>query len=366
MNPKVSVVMSVFNTEDYLKEALDSILSQTFTDFEFIVINDGSTDRSGDILHHYQSFHDVRLKIYSQENCGLVHSLNKGCALARAEYIARMDSDDISFPDRIERQVSFLEQNPRVAVLGGAVILMNSVGKPVDVVRYPEKDPSIKRDLLRYDCLAHPTIVMRKEAFKRAGGYRSSFRHAEDYDLWLRMAERFELANLPEPVLYHRIHEHQVSYAHIPQQTLSTLAAQTLAKKRKESGIEPPLQFDIVTPYVLDSLGVSLATITRQSAETYSNKANLMLKFGNEAVASQLLESALKIAPSTSLRRKFIAGFFIESARLNYKKGFTVKAILSALKACSLKPSSGMDLGRSLMARISLKEPKGKHATQKQ
>jgi glycosyltransferase involved in cell wall biosynthesis len=350
MNPKVSVVMSVFNTDDYLKEALDSILSQTFADFEFIIINDGSTDASSDILQHYQSIRDERLRIYTQKNCGLVHSLNKGCALAHAEYIARMDSDDISFPDRIARQVSFLEQNPRVAVLGGAVILVDSAGKSIDIVRYPEKDPSIKKELMHYDCIAHPAIVMRKGAFNSVGGYRSAFRHAEDYDLWLRMAERFELANLLEPVLYHRIHERQVSFSHILQQTLSTLAAQALATRRKEFGVEPPLQFDGVTTSVLYSLGVSHATITRQSAETYSSKANLMLKFDNDAVASQLLKSALKVAPSTSLRRKFIAEFLIESAKLDYKKGFTLKAVVSALKACSLKPSLGMHLGRSLIA----------------
>src|SRR5262245_27130869 len=159
--PIVSVVMSVLNGEPFLREAVESILGQTFGDFEFIVIDDGSTDASADILDSYQR-NDARVRVYHQENKGLVESLNRGCGLARGKYIARMDADDIATKERLMWQVEFVEKHPEVGVVGGAIEVINASGKSSVTHRYPLKNSDIYQALLRGDCpLVHPTVVMR-------------------------------------------------------------------------------------------------------------------------------------------------------------------------------------------------------------
>jgi len=208
--PRVSVVMSVYNGERFLPQAVDSILAQTFTDFEFIVVDDGSTDGTAEILRDYT---DPRLHVVRQENIGLIGSLTRAIGIASAKYIARMDADDISLPKRLEWQLVWLESHPQTAVLGTQV---SEIGDDELTIRrhyYPMDSTGIERALLRgATALCHGSVVFRRACFKRVGGYRQRFEHAEDYDLWLRLIERYDMGNLAEILYRKRLNLDGVSF----------------------------------------------------------------------------------------------------------------------------------------------------------
>jgi len=207
--PLVSVVMSVYNAEKYLVEAIESILQQTYKNFEFIIIDDGSTDRSSDIIKHY-ALHDHRVKIISRENWGLVDSLNEGIQKAKGKYIARMDADDISFSARLEKQVAFMEKNLDIGLSGTAVIMFGENRKE-NIWRCSITDKAIKTELLFFSPFAHPAIIMRREVIVLHRLQYHHFLHAEDFELWTRMAKIIKMANLSEVLLKYRVVEESIS-----------------------------------------------------------------------------------------------------------------------------------------------------------
>ena len=204
--PLISVVMPVYNCERYVAHAVESILAQTLVDFEFVIIDDGSTDKTPEILRRYAA-RDPRIRLVSRPNRGLVASLNEGLALARGELVARMDADDIAFPQRFERQIAFLRDHPDVVCVGSATLEIDEAGRELVVTAYPLHDEEIQECLLKgCSTLFHPTAMIRREAVISVGGYREEMKHGEDYDLWLRLGERGRLANLEEVLLRYRIH----------------------------------------------------------------------------------------------------------------------------------------------------------------
>jgi glycosyltransferase involved in cell wall biosynthesis len=206
--PKVSVLMPVYNGSRYLCEAIDSILGQTFADFELLVIDDGSTDDSAAIVHSHT---DGRIRLLSNNgNRGLVYSANRGLDMARGEYVARMDCDDISLPDRFARQVCFLDRNPDVGICGTHIEIF---GDRQWINRYPVDDAAIRCELLFGTALAHPSVMMRSSLFRESGlRYENRFANvAEDYDLWVRASQYTRLANLPRVLLRYRWHDSQTS-----------------------------------------------------------------------------------------------------------------------------------------------------------
>jgi hypothetical protein len=286
-DPLVSVVMAVYNGGEFLSEAIESVLKQSFADFDFVVIDDGSTDRTPDILRHYASA-DQRLRIYTQKNLGASASLNRGWRLARGELIAHMDADDVAKPERVERQVEFLKLHPEVAVLGTSCEFMSRDGSRRVAMPLPSEDADIKKTLPYGNCLAHPTIMMRKSALLEMGGYRSVFLYAEDYDLWLRMAERHALANLADPLLGYRIHSGQASIRHIRQQTILALAARLAARRRKESGIDPFDEVKPITEEMLYELGVTPESIDRAVAQSTAAMSEIALRLGETEIWNRL------------------------------------------------------------------------------
>ncbi len=202
--PRVSVVMSVYNGEKYLAQAIESILSQTFRDFEFIIVDDGSTDGTAGILSHYQQ-QDTRIHVLSHENQGVVASANTGCKMARGKYIARMDADDVSLPDRLALQVEYMETNPQIGVLGTLNKYYDEKGKFVKI--WPEHflPGTIRWVLLFEDCIANPSVLMRRELIEKMGFYSPDAVHAEDYDLWTRASPDFQMANLKKICMKRRI-----------------------------------------------------------------------------------------------------------------------------------------------------------------
>ena len=201
--------MPVYNGERYLPEALDSILAQTYTNFEFIIIDDGSTDGSLNVLQQYQK-RDARIRLISRENRNLATTLNDIIDLAQGKWIARMDQDDIALPERFERQLQWLEQTD-ADICGSWVRRFGTSDKRV--VRLRQTDDAIKMELLFCSPLAHPSVMMKTERLKQLR-YDKAWETAEDYDLWERAAEAgWKMANVPEVLLMYRLHVAQVSIA---------------------------------------------------------------------------------------------------------------------------------------------------------
>ncbi len=187
--------MAVWNTAPFVEEAVDSILGQTEWDLEFIVVDDGSTDGTAQIL---AGFDDARLTVIRQENQGVWAALNRGLREARGPLIARMDADDVAHPRRLQHQVDFLETHPRVALVGTACHKIDAAGRIFMLYAVPGDDRAIKQRLPHGNPFIHPAVLMRRVALDRVGVYRQH--EAEDYDLWLRVSERFEVANLEAPL----------------------------------------------------------------------------------------------------------------------------------------------------------------------
>lgn len=232
--PLVSVIMPVYNAARFVKLAVESILRQTMGDFEFLIINDGSTDETPEIL---QWIDDPRVRlIINEENLGLVTSLNRGLCLARGRYIARQDADDISLPARLERQVEFMEKAPTTALLGTNCAVIDEAGNIIDSIHFPTTNAEIQQRLPHGCCILHATVLMRRDCLENVGGYRQELYPAEDYDLWLRLAERFEVANLPESLYQMRIVHSSISAANVDRQLAYHRLARELAKRRQQTG----------------------------------------------------------------------------------------------------------------------------------
>jgi glycosyltransferase involved in cell wall biosynthesis len=211
-NPTISVVMPVYNTGSYLHDSINSILQQTFTDFEFIIINDGSTDNSEEIILSYK---DPRIRYYKNEkNEGLIFSLNRGLEIAKGKYIARLDGDDICSSQRLEKQKEWLENNTTFAVVGSTITFIDEHSNKIGEWKLDQLTTSpaaIKRAMAKENCLAHPSTMIRSELIKKMQ-YAPYQKHTEDYDLWLRiLADGGLIAKMPEKLLLYRVHKTSIT-----------------------------------------------------------------------------------------------------------------------------------------------------------
>jgi len=201
--PLISVIMSVFNGEKYLRDSINSILNQTYRDLEFIIINDGSTDGSIEVIQEIEE-RDNRIVLIDRENKGLIASLNECIHLAKGEYLVRMDADDISMPNRIEEQLQFMVENPDVSVLGSYVEIFGYEVKS-SIWKLPIKDQALKARLLFTVAFCHPSVMYKKEIFNEAGFYyNKDYLNAEDYELWTRLAEKYKFSVVPKVLLKYR------------------------------------------------------------------------------------------------------------------------------------------------------------------
>jgi glycosyltransferase involved in cell wall biosynthesis len=213
--PTISVLLPVYNAERYISLALESIITQTFDDFELLALDDGSTDRSLSILREYET-KDDRLRIYSRENRGLVKTLNELINLSRGAYLARMDADDISRPQRFEKQIAYLEAHPECVAVGTRSLVIDTEGMPIRefITNFTHDEiDSAHLSGIGQSEISHPSVMMRREAVERAGRYREDYRCAEEMDLFLRLAEIGKLANLPEVLILYRQHLQSFCYA---------------------------------------------------------------------------------------------------------------------------------------------------------
>lgn len=206
--PNVSVILSVKNGEAYLGQALSSVFRQTFTDFELVVVDDGSTDRTPEILG---SISDPRLTVITQSNVGLTVSLNRALARSRGDLIARMDADDVAHPERFAWQIAYLDAHPEVGLLGTACQEITPEGRVVTTVVPPANDAQIRRALIHRNPFIHSSIMARRGVIERAGRYDERLEVAQDYDLWLRMSRLTRMANLARPLVQRRLTPGRVS-----------------------------------------------------------------------------------------------------------------------------------------------------------
>ena len=206
MNPEVTVLMCAHNAEVFIKEALESILNQTYQNYEFIIVENGSSDNTWEII---KSYTDPRIKSFQTPISQLAFNLNYGLMQTNAKYIARMDSDDIAKPERIESQLAYLKQNPQVDVLGTAFELFGDGVQP-KTITLPLTDKAIRKRLPFRFCFCHPTVIFKRQTILDHGGYQGG-KFSQDADLWLRLSREksIKFANLPQPLLKYRIHPNQ-------------------------------------------------------------------------------------------------------------------------------------------------------------
>lgn len=217
--PVVSVIMPVYNASRYLSDAIKSILNQNFKDFEFIIIDDDSSDNSAEIVNRYQDNRIILVR--NSRNLGVARTLNKGIELAKGKYIVRMDADDISAPRRLERQVRFMDTNPHIGISGGWVRLFGN-GCSV-IARVPQDSQEIAAYMVFENPLWHMTVIMRKDLIEKYNlRYDPSFTRSEDYDLWTKAAQYFSIANIPKVIVKVREHSNSATRANWDEVTAQT------------------------------------------------------------------------------------------------------------------------------------------------
>ncbi len=232
----MSVIMPVRNGEAFVELAVRSILAQTFCNFELIVVDDGSSDNTQSILAGIAAG-DSRVRLMSTGGRGIVEALNLGIRHSRSELIARMDADDIAFPDRLERQIQFMRSHAGIVASGSSAVVIDESGKETGTWAVSIDHDSLAAKLSHGNALIHPTMIMRKQSVVDAGLYRQASTYAEDYDLWLRLEETGGLANLAEPTLKYRMHGGQVSKTkRMQQRSAAALAIQVALRRRSGKG----------------------------------------------------------------------------------------------------------------------------------
>ena len=281
--PIVSIVMSVYNSQRYLCAAVESILAQTFSNFEFIVINDGSTDRSLKILQDFQK-QDHRIRVISRNRTGLTPALNEGIRLANGQFIARMDADDVAYPQRFEQQIHFLNEHAASVAVGCALLLIDPDGEAI-----AKRSPLVTHDLIVESLLSgntaipHPSAMIRREALMSVGAYREDFEYAQDLDLWLRLCEIGELANLDDVLMQYRLHEQSITAKHLNRQTECAEQAVRDAYQRRRLSI--PGNFSMPAK----------KAVSRD--HTLRRWAKLALRSGNIEVAKKHAWAAFSMSP---------------------------------------------------------------------
>lgn len=268
-NPEISVVMSVYNGEKYVEAAIKSILNQTYQNFEFIIVDDASTDNTAQLL---KSFSDPRIRLIPNNvNQGLTASLIEGASAARGKYLARMDADDISLPHRFEVQLEFLKKNPACALVGSSYYHINEAGDITKVIKVPTDYTSLKEGLAQQNWFGHGTVMIRKQAYDEVHGYDPQFIYAQDYDLWIRLAERYQVTNIDDPLYSWRSTQTCISRDKATEQSQYAAMARRHSRERKQEHekANAPLVSVIVPtfnrPQTLEE------TIKSILSQTYSN-----------------------------------------------------------------------------------------------
>jgi glycosyltransferase involved in cell wall biosynthesis len=259
--PAVSVAMPVYNGARYVREAVASLLAQTCTDFELVIVDDGSTDATPEILKEVAA-RDRRVVIHRQSNAGHTAARNLACRMAHAPLIACFDADDIARPERLGYQHDFLVMHPAVAAVGGGVELITDQGRTFATRMPSATHVALCKTLERASPFFHSSVMVRKDAFEAVGGYRPQFGAADDYDLWLRLSERYELAGITQIVGCYRVHPSMMSAGRVEEEGLLSIAARLSASARVARKPDPLAAVGYIDREMLLRLGVAPRDIT--------------------------------------------------------------------------------------------------------
>jgi len=311
VSPEISVLLPVYNAAKFVEAAVLSVLAQSFSDFELIIIDDGSTDGSGPLLQALAAT-DKRIRLVQRENRGLIATLNEGIALAKAPLLARMDADDVSLPERLAIQVSRMRVEPDLVALGGGIQYMDAAGRLGRAVPYPS-GKAVDEALLWGAPLAHPAVMLRTHAVREAGGYPALFPHAEDYALWLRLRENGRIDNVPQTLLRYRLHGASASHVHALTQRTSTLRAQALWLAGEHAS--PSIMQETSNEAFLQSLPLTEAQRIDIMARMLALSPHLI---GDEATDQETAQwlKIVRAAPANPCRKRGLALFYLRVARV--------------------------------------------------
>jgi glycosyltransferase involved in cell wall biosynthesis len=310
--PRVSVVLPARNAATHLEEAIDSILGQSLADLELVAVDDGSTDDTGRILAGRRS-RDPRVRVVAGAGRGVARALAAGLFAARAELVAIMNADDVALPERLARQVAYLDAHPGVAAVGSQTRLLLDDGsgdgaRPGRASALPTDPAAVRAMLPQAAPLAHPAAMFRRAAALAAGGYRPAFAAAaEDYDLWLRLAERHDLANLPDVLLLYRIHPRQATAREHVAVATATLVAQASARVRQGGRPDPVAACDTIDDTLLAALAIAPDAVARRAILSALDRAESLLAAGAAPAAVRATLGGLAADPVASREPALLA-----------------------------------------------------------
>jgi glycosyltransferase involved in cell wall biosynthesis len=313
-NPKISVIMGVHNGEKYLRDSVESVLNQTFSDFEFIIIDDGSTDGSAEIL---QSYSDPHIRLYHQENRGLTASLNRAILLAKGRYIARQDADDISMEMRFEEQFRFLEMNPDAVIVGSSCILIDEEDKQIGSWHFPISDMEIRLKILFRNPFCHPSVMFRSEAAKREGQlYDEKLLFAQDYDFWSRLIQFGKCANMNESLVKYRLHSDQICRVYPEEQeshavSISKRNIENLGVNMKDENFTKLRQWESKFPELINNDDVVTCKIFLTVLEAFKNQGNLDME-EYKKVRRERINQICSSIRSQNIKDMFLSGLFFD------------------------------------------------------
>jgi Glycosyl transferase family 2 len=347
----LSIVTTVFNGADFLEECIRSVLTQTFHDFEFIIVNDGSTDESAAIIRKLAEG-DERIRFEDCARIGRIEALNIACRLARGRYIGILDADDVALPNRFERQMSYLQRHSDVALLGAGIQKISSDGRAFAEVMFPTSDVEINKALVDECCFAFSTIVVLRDALCEAGWHRPASHPTEDYDLYLRFLGRYKMANLPEVLVRYRVHPTQLSVTQVQAQVFAFLGAQVLARVKAGSGCEPTVAGDRFTQEFLVHYGVSSETIERRVSSSFHSQALNLWICGYHEASLASLEAALDWARSAAADRTTQATIHAALAARYFRQARIFKGMVAAWRMFHENPQEAKALFARGVSRV--------------
>jgi glycosyltransferase involved in cell wall biosynthesis len=324
--------MPVQNGEAFLREAIDSVLAEPLFDLELVVVDDGSTDSTPSIIAEYAA-RDPRVRVHTENGHNLATVLNRGFHLCRAPLFARLDADDVCVRGRLLDQVEFMTGHPEVVLLGGQALLIDEEGEGFATARYPVEDRELRTALETGNPFVHSAVAMSRKAFEAVSGYRENLDHAEDLDLWLRLSEQGELANLPQVTVKYRIHARQLSLHKQENQAVHAEAVRVSARARAEGRPDPLEGATRIDEDFLAARGVDPADVTRAIVESATWLARTTSRAGYPEVASELFAGAYSRARSESGSPALTAGVHRSIANCHAEQGHQLRAKLKSAQA---------------------------------
>jgi glycosyltransferase involved in cell wall biosynthesis len=323
--------MPVYNGERFLREAVDSILDEAFGDLELVVIDDGSTDATPQILDDYAA-RDPRVSVHREEGEKLAQVLNRCAGHAKAPLLARLDADDVSIDGRLASQVRFMEENREVVLLGGQAALINDEGVEFGTAAYPLGDAELRSALKTTNPFVHSAIVMRRSAFDAVDGYRD-LTHSEDLDLWLRLADQGLIANLPDKVVKYRIHNSQQSLQKQQAQAVYSVATWIAARARAAGEPDPLEDAGEIDEDFLISHGVERTEINEGIVSSACWLGRTSGRAGYPETERELFSTAYERARSDGGSPALVALVHRSVSRRHSEQGHWLRAKVKAAQA---------------------------------